>query len=119
MNQRTRVVKHVHLEIRFVDKTFVARRTFDFSFRLMIANGVELQRALSFEELIANGAHVRLFCRVRVLKRIKVSPSTRPRTWKSSNRLPNVFEGSKTWKSNDDKLHTQTVSRQCAIAGAG
>ena len=46
------MVKHVHLQVRFIDEGFVTLLTFDFSFRLMITNRVELQRPLGLKELI-------------------------------------------------------------------
>lgn len=62
------MVQHVHLQIRLVDEAFVARRALHLRLRLVVANGVELQRALRLEELPAHLTRVRLVGAVRVLR---------------------------------------------------
>lgn len=114
--QPTGVVKHVHLQIRFIDEAFVARLTFYFGFRLMIANRVELQRALRLEELIADVAHVRFLRRMSVLKVRKDIEQLHRRL---SGCLPNVSEDLTTWKSSDYKLRIRKVSRLYANDGEG
>jgi hypothetical protein len=65
----TCVVQHVHFQIRLVDEGFVAARTFNFGFGLMIADRVELQGALSLKVGITLAAFVRLVGAVSVLCR--------------------------------------------------
>jgi hypothetical protein len=61
------VVEHVHLQVAFVDEGLVTLAALDFRLGLMVADGVEFQRALGFEELIADRAGVVSFGAVSVL----------------------------------------------------
>jgi hypothetical protein len=61
----------MHFQVRFVDKRLVAGRALDFSFGLVIADSVELQRSLCLEELITGQALEGFFGAVSVLWREK------------------------------------------------
>lgn len=52
------MVKHVHFQVGFVDKTFVTQVTLDLSLGHVIANGMKLQGTLSLEELVTNRTRV-------------------------------------------------------------
>jgi hypothetical protein len=62
------VVEHVHLQVAFVDEGLVALAALDLRFGLVVADGVELQRSLGFEELIADRTGVVPLSAVSVLE---------------------------------------------------